>query len=175
MPEPVIIANRTFWARISAMFWLIEIVVGLSFAAGGIGYIGSGQNGVAAVLVVCGLMLSGVGVVLAATSFRIWLLKGPAIEMRDDGFIDRRIVDQLIPWPAIIWKVVFNSRAYSLQIDVRAPERQALNVYWEQRLMGRFNRLFKYPELTMVTLGTGRTAHQLAELMARFKPTDPPR
>ncbi len=86
MPEPVIIANRTFWARISAMFWLIEIVVGLSFAAGGIGYIGSGQNGVAAVLVVCGLMLSGVGVVLAATSFRIWLLKGPAIEMRQEGF-----------------------------------------------------------------------------------------
>ena len=41
--------------------------------------------------------------------------------------------------------------------------------------MGRFNRLFKYPELSVVTLGTGRTAHQLADLMARVKPTDPPR
>ncbi len=89
--------------------------------------------------------------------------------------IDRRIADQLIPWPAIIWKVVFNSRAYSLQIDVRAPERQALNVYWEQRLMGRCNRLFKYPELTVVTSGTGHSTHQLAAMMVRFKPQDPPR
>ncbi len=31
--------------------------------------------------------------------------------------------------------------------------------------MGRFNRLFKCPELSVVTLGTGRTAHQLADLM----------
>ncbi len=41
--------------------------------------------------------------------------------------------------------------------------------------MGHFNHLFKYPELSVVTLGTGRTAHQLADLMACVKPTDPPR
>ena len=86
MPEPASIANRPFWARISAVFWLVGIAVGLSFAAGGIGYIGSGENGVAAMLVICGLMLSGVGLVRAATSSRIWLLKGPAIEMRQEGF-----------------------------------------------------------------------------------------
>lgn len=111
MPEPVIIANCPFWARISAVFWVIEIAVGLSFAAGGAGYIGSGENGVALVLVFCGLLLAGAGAVLAATSFRIWRLNGPAIEMRDDGFIDRRIADRLIPWPAITWKLVFNSRS----------------------------------------------------------------
>ena len=66
------------------------------------------------------------------------------------------------------WKVVFNSRAYSLQFDVRPPQREALEVYWEQPVMGRFNRMFKYPELTIVTPGTGRTAHQQADLMARF-------
>ena len=36
--------------------------------------------------------------------------------------------------------------------------------------MGRFNRLFNYPELTVLTLGTGKTAHQLGDLMARYHP-----
>lgn len=170
MPEPVIIANRPFWARVFAVFWLIEIAVGLSFSAGGIGLAGSGESGVVAVLFACGLILAAVGVVMAASALRIWSLKGPAIEMRTDGFIDRRTADQLIPWQAISWKVVFNSRTYSLQLDVKPPEREALKVHWEQGLMGRLNRMFKYPELTVLTLGTGKTAHQLADLMARFKP-----
>ena len=88
MPEPVIIANRPFWARISAVFWVIEIAVGLSFAAGGAGYTGSGENGAALVLVICSLLLAG---------------------------------------PAPCW--CSTAAPNSLQIDVLAPGREALDIY----------------------------------------------
>jgi hypothetical protein len=167
MPEPVIIANRPFWARIFAIFWLIEIAAGLGFAAS---CVAAKETGVAIALAVGGLLLAAVGTVMAASSLRIWRLKGPAIAMSGEGLIDNRIAPQSIPWTAITYKVVFNSRAYSLQFDVDPPAREAIDVYWEHRLMGKFNRLLKFPELTVLTLGTGRSAHEIAGLMARFRP-----
>ncbi len=36
-------------------------------------------------------------------------------------------------------------------------------------MMGKLNRTFKYPEFTILTLGTGKTAHEIADLMKAFK------
>ncbi len=170
MAEPVIIHNRPFWARILTVFWAVEVAVGLVFAGVGASWLGAGENGLAGVTIGCGLLLAVVGVVMTGVSWRVWRLgQGPAIEMRDGGLVDRRIADATIPWAAISWAVIFNGRSYSLQFDVAPPERAALDVHWEQRLMGRFNRLFNYPELTMVTLGTAKSAHALGSLMESFK------
>ena len=166
MPDPVVIANRPCWARIVAAFWIAEVCVGLGFVAMGRD---TAENGIAGVMIVGGVLLAAAGVVLAAIALRIALLKGTAIAMTGEGLIDRRIGDRLIPWAAITWKIIFNGRAYSLQFDVAPSVRKALDVYWEQRLMGRFNRVFKYPELTMAALGTGMAAPDLGALMARFK------
>lgn len=171
MAEPVIIHNKPFWARILTVFWMIEVAVGLIFAGVGASWIGAGENGIAGVMIGCGLLLSVAGVVMTGVSWRVWRLgHGPAIEFNAKGLVDRRISGQVIPWPAVSWAVIFNGRSYSLQFDVARPERAALEVYWEQRLMGRFNRLFNYPELTMVTLGTGKSAHTLGRLLEGFKP-----
>jgi hypothetical protein len=169
MPDPIVIANRPLRARILAVFWIVETVVGLAFATTGMRGFGASENGLAGVMIFGGLLLSMVGVVLAATATRIALLEGPAIVMNAKGLIDRRLCEQVIPWKAISWKVIFNGRAYSLQFDVKPPWRKELKVYWQQRLMGRINRMFKYPELTVATLGTGLDAHDLAARMKRFK------
>ena len=170
MPDPVFIANRPFRARILSAFWIAETGIGLAFAATGMGWLGPGENGIAVVMICGGLLLATSGVVLAATATRIARLDGPAIVMKGAGFIDRRIGEQLIPWQAISWKLIFNGRAYSLQFDIAPPWRKRLRIYWEQRLIGRVNRMFKYPELTVATLGTGLGAHDLAAHMKRFKP-----
>jgi hypothetical protein len=170
MPDPVIIINRPFWARVFTVIWIVEVVAGLGFAAGGIGMLGAHETGVAAVLIVAGLLLAAVGVVMAGLSIQAARLKGPAIEMRPEGLLDRRIAAQIIPWEAISWRIVFNGRAYSLQFDVAQVQRNDLRLYWAQAAMGQFNRMFSYPELTVLTLGTGHTAHQLGNQMDRFCP-----
>ena len=155
MAEPVIIENRRFWARVLTLFWVAEVIMGLGFAATGIGWLGGEDIGLAAVMIVCALLLAGVGVMMTALSWRIARLKGAAIEMSEAGFLDRRIAEAVTPWNAIAWKIVFNSRSYSLQFDAAAPHGAALRRHWDLRLMGRFNRFFKYPEFTVVTLGAG--------------------
>lgn len=168
MPAPVIILNKPLWARIFTVLWGIEVLAGLGFAAGGFGLLGKGETGVAVVLIIAGLLLTIVGVVMTGISWQAARLTGPAIEMLPEGFRDRRITETVIPWSNLTWKVVFNGRAYSLQFDVDKDVRKTLHVYWAQRAMGVFNRSFNYPELTVLTLGTGKSAHQLGEILARF-------
>ncbi len=115
-------------------------------------------------------MLAAAGVVMASLSWRIARLKGPALELSDRGLLDRRLSPQVIPWAAIRWKVVFNGRSYSLQFDIAEPHRSGTAVYWDQRVMGWLNRLFRFPELTVVTLGTGKSAEVLGRELAKFSP-----
>ncbi len=170
MPEPVIIANRPLTARLLLPLWIIQTAMGLVFALAGLRLLGPGENGAAAVLIILGLVLAAAGVVMTGLSWRSAWLKGPAIEMTAEGFRDRRLSDQLIPWAALSWKLVFNGRGHAVQIDVAEPWRGNLGGFWAQRALGRFNRLFRHPEFTVLTLGTGRSAHAIAALLARFKP-----
>lgn len=170
MPETVIIENRPRWAWALALLWAIETVAGLGFAASGTMWLGAHENGAAAVLIGMGLLLVAAGVVMTAQCLRIARLKGAAIVMGGEGFLDRRVAERVIPWEAISWRIVFNGRSYSLHFSVAEPVRAGLSPHWEQRAMGRFNRLFGYPEFAMMTLGTGKSLGALAELMQRFKP-----
>jgi hypothetical protein len=173
MPEPVIIENRPRWAWALAALWTIETAAGLGFVLSGLSWLsqaGSRENGGGAVLLLMGVLLAAAGIIMTAQSLRIARLKGAAIVMNDQGLLDRRISAAVIPWEAIAWKVVFNGRSYAVQFSVAESERARLGVYWEQRALGRFNRLFGYPEFAMPVLGTGHRAGALAERMQRFKP-----
>ncbi|WP_373505654.1 hypothetical protein [Aestuariivirga sp.] len=170
MPDTVLIANKPFWARILAPFWVIETGSGLVFAWVGSSWLGGEENGVAWVLIAGGLLLAVAGVIMARLSWRVARLADAALELSDAGLLDRRLSPDLIPWEAIAWKVVFNGRSYSLQFDLTEPQRSGLAVYWDQKLVGRFNRLFGFPEFTAVTLGTGLTAHHLGECFSQFRP-----
>jgi hypothetical protein len=89
--------------------------------------------------------------------------------MSEAGFLDRRLADVVTPWDAVAWKIVFNGRSYSLQFDAAEPHGSSLRRHWDQRLMGRLNRLFKYPEFTILTLGTAKNVAELGALMSRFR------
>lgn len=171
MPQPVVITNRPFWARILTAFWVAETMLGLAFVAMGASWIGAEHPVFVAGLFIGGLVLAGIGAPMAANSWRIARLKGTAIEMTDAGFRDHRIAETLTPWQAIAWKIVFNGRSYSLQFDVAQPHRDALLVHWDQRLLGHLNQVLGYPEFTVVTLGTQHGVDDLAHLMGQFRPS----
>jgi hypothetical protein len=169
MNSSVTIENRPFRARLLVLFWMVEIGVGLAFAAAGAARMGSGENGVAGVMIAGGVLLSIVGVIMAAISWRIARIRGPVLTLGPSGLMDRRICEQVIPWSAVSWKIIFNGRAYALQFDVAEPERSSLDPYWEQQAIGKFNSLFRYPEFSVAALGTGRTIYDLADIMKRYK------
>lgn len=173
MRQPVIIENRSSWARILAVFWVAEVVLGLAFTAAGASWIGVEQPVLVAAILIGGLLLAAIGVPMAAGSRRIARLPGSAVEMSEDGFRDRRIAEVVTPWQAIAWKIVFNGRSYSLQFDVAEPYRNALRLHWDQRLLAFLNRALGYPEFTVVTLGTGHGVDELGRLMFQFRPPKP--
>lgn len=169
MPAPVTIPNRPFWARLLVPFWVIEVLMGLYFAWIGFSRLGPGENGMAVLLLVMGLLLAAAGVVMTGLALRVALLKGDALKFTEDGFHDRRLSPDLIPWEALRWKVIFNGRGHSLQFDLEDGFRKGFRAYWHQRAMARFNRLFKQPEFTVVTLGTGLDARDIGKRLEAFK------
>lgn len=170
MPEPVIIPNRPFWARVLLPFWVLQMAMGALFAAAGLRMLGPGENGAAVILILMGLLLVTAGAVLAGLSWRIASLRGNAIEMTAEGLLDRRLARQRIPWEAISWKVIFNGRSYSVQMDVAEQARNTLGLYWHQRASGLVSRMLRQPELSVVSIGTGLSAHEIAARMQRFRP-----
>jgi hypothetical protein len=173
MPEATTILNRPFWARVLLVFWGVEVAMGLLFAKVGFGWLGPSENGMAVLLIALGLLLALAGVVMTGLCWRIARLKGPAIEMTAEGLLDRRLAPTRIGWEHVAWKLVFNGRSHALHLDVGEPARSNLRPFWEQRAMGLFNRLFRYPEFTIVTLGTGLSSRKIATRMEAFKPPCP--
>ena len=165
MAEPVSISNRPFWAIVFTVFWVVEIVFGGFIIATGVSWLGGRENGAAVVIILGGVLVMAAGVMMVDVSWQVARLKGAAIEITPQGFRDRRLNETVIAWADITHKVVFNGRAYSLQFDLTPQARAGYCVSWGNRMMGALNRFFKYPEFTIVTLGTGKTAHEIARLM----------
>jgi hypothetical protein len=169
MPAPVMIANRPMLPRLLLLFWVAEIGVGLLFAAAGYELLGPSENGGAVVLIVMGLVLTLAGLIMAGHCWRVVRLSGNAIEMTDAGLMDRRLSARPIAWEAIAWKVIFNGRSYALQMNVAEPARSAAGITWSARALGMFSRLLRQPEFNVASLGTGLSAHGIAERMSAFR------
>lgn len=163
MPETVIIPNRPFWARALLLLCAVEIGMGLLFI-----YAGATQP--SGFVLVLGCLITALFLWLAAFAWPIARLREPALELRPEGLLDRRLAPSVIPWEAISWKILFNGRAYSLKFDVAEHARQALSPSVPNQLAGRFNRLWRHPEFTIHTLGTGLSADQLGDKLKLFKP-----
>lgn len=164
------IENRPLLARLLLLFWAAAAVMGGLFAAAGLRLLGPGEKGGALLLLVLGLTLVAAGIVMGGLCWRIGRLRGPAIELSDEGLLDRRLSPRRIDWQTIDWRITFNGRAYAVQFDVSPAIRAGLGIYWPQRVLGMFSRLLGRPGLTLVTLGTGLSAHQLGGLIEPFKP-----
>ncbi|PZF76776.1 hypothetical protein DK847_09895 [Aestuariivirga litoralis] len=170
MPAPVLIPNRPLIARLLLLFWVAEIAVGLLFVAAGHGLLRPAENGGAIVLMVMGVVLSLAGVVMAGHCWRIASLAGNAIEMTEAGLLDRRLSARPIAWEAIDWKVIFNGRSYSLQMNIAEPARSTAGIFWPARALGLFSRVLRQPEFNVPALGTGLSADDIGKRMAGFKP-----
>lgn len=170
MPAPVLIPNRPLLPRLLLLFWVAEIGVGILFAVAGYGLLRPGENGGALVLMLMGLVLVAAGIVMAGHCWRIARLTGNAIEMTEAGLLDRRLADKAIPWQAISWKVIFNGRSYSLQMNIAEPARSAARIAWTARALGLLSRGLRQPEFTVAALGTGLSAHELGQRMSTFLP-----
>ncbi len=162
MVDTVIIPNRPFWARALLLLCAVEIGMGLLFIYAG----ATRSSGLALAL---GSLMTALFLWLAVFSWPIAWLREPAIELRPEGLLDRRLARSVIPWEAVSWKILFNGRAYSLKIDVAEPARHAMRPYMLARIAAPFSRLWRHPEFTLHTLGTRHNAHQLGEKLRLFK------
>lgn len=165
----VTIQPTRFWPRVMLAFWLIEAVLGLMFAGMGLGWLGHEQPLLLAAVTAGGLILAFAGLVMAAVCWAAAWPGGPAIEMSPAGFRDRRIADRLIPWASMRWGIVATGRGVaSLQFDVDPGLARQLQVRPGSRWTGRLNRLFGYPQFTVMPLGTGKPVQELADLMSGY-------
>jgi hypothetical protein len=171
MPAPVLIPNRPLVARLLLLFWVAEIAVGVLFALAGYGLLRPSENGGAAVLIIMGVVLCLAGMVMVGHCWRIANLVGNAIELTDAGLLDRRLSANPIPWDTISWKVIFNGRSYSLQMNIAEPARSAAGIAWPARALGLLSRVLRQPEFAIASLGTGLSAHDIGERFAPFKPS----
>jgi hypothetical protein len=162
MADTVIIPNRPFWARALLFLCVIELAMGVLFMAAGF----TQSSGLVLGL---GVLITLLFLWLAAFAWPMAWLREPAIELRPEGLLDRRLARSVIPWEAVSWKILFNGRAYSVKFDVTGPARQSLNLPPLHRLTAIFSRLWRQPEFTLHTLGTGFNAHQLGEKLKQFK------
>ncbi len=105
---------------------------------------------------------------MSEVSWRVARLKGAAIEMTDQGFRDRRLSETLIPG-ATSTGGSFSTASPGAFSSIWHQAARCHRVSWGNRMMGKLNRTFKYPEFTILTLGTGKTAHEIADLMKAFK------
>jgi hypothetical protein len=171
MPAPVLIPNRPLVARLLLLFWVAEIAVGVLFALAGYGLLRPSENGGAAVLIIMGVVLCLAGMVMVGHCWRIANLVGNAIELTDAGLLDRRLSANPIPWDTISWKVIFNGRSYSLQMNIAEPARSAAVIAWPARALGLLSRVLRQPEFAIASLGTGLSAHDIGARFAPFKPS----
>jgi len=171
MPAPVLIPNRPLVARLLLLFWVAEIAVGVLFALAGYGLLRPSENGGAAVLIIMGVVLCLAGIVMVGHCWRIVNIVGNAIELTDAGLLDRRLSANPIPWDTISWKVIFNGRSYSLQMNIAEPARSAAGIAWPARALGLLSRVLRQPEFAIASLGTGLSAHDIGARFAPFKPS----
>jgi hypothetical protein len=171
MPAPVLIPNRPLIARLLLLFWVAEIAVGVLFAVAGYGLLRPSENGGAAVLIIMGVVLCLAGVVMAAHCWRIATLSGNAIELTEAGLLDRRLSARPIPWDTISWKVIFNGRSYSLQMNIAEPARSVAAIAWPARALGLLSTMLRQPEFAIAALGTGLSAHDIGARITPFKPS----
>ena len=171
MADSVSIENKPFWARFFTVFWAIEAVMGLVFAALGFSWLGGQENGVAWVLIVIGLHARRGQ---RHDDGRVLARRPPQGHgHRDDRAGFPRPAAVADPDPVgrpLTWAVVFNGRSYSLQFDLTPEIRSRYRVSWGNRMAAAMNRAFRYPEFTVMTLGTGKGISQLDQLMRQFKP-----
>ena len=81
-------------------------------------------------------------------------LVGNAIELTDAGLLDRRLSANPIPWDTISWKVIFNGRSYSLQMNIAEPARSSAGIAWPARALGLLSKLLRQPEFAIAALGS---------------------
>lgn len=168
MDGRVVIEATRVWPMILAIFWLAEAVFGLVLGGMGIAWIGQEDGFVVAGLIGASAFLVFIGVLMCGASWSVVQISGPVIVKDKTGFLDRRISDQVIPWKAMRWGVFATGRG-ATSLLFRTDPAISLKVKWPLRLMGRLNALFRYPPHTVLTLGTGKSVQELADMISEFR------
>lgn len=171
MPERIEIMPTRAGPLVSTVFWFAEAVLGLGLGGYGLSIAGREHGFLTATLLAGSALLVLFGVVMGAVSLAILRLDGPAIVMNAAGFRDLRLSDQTVPWKAMRWGMFSSGRGgRSLQFDV--GDGMDYRTTWPHRILGAINRTFRHPPHTVMTLGTGKSVQELAEMISVFrKPT----
>jgi hypothetical protein len=167
MDEHVTFGPTRFWPRFQAVLWTLETLLGVGAVAGGVWQLAEGRWPVGAGLVVMGAVLAPVGLSMAGLSWITARARGPVVEMTPLGFRDIRISADLIPWQGFRWDLCAAGRG---RVSLQVGSAQPCRLRWPTRLQAPLNRLTGNPPWTVLTLGTGASAEDIAAQLRRFCP-----
>jgi hypothetical protein len=165
----MVIHATTFGAKIVLVFWLCLMGFGVFLLAMGPWLVDDWMLYVLA-MVPSGLFFVWVGANLGMAAWYTLRFKHEMVVFDTSGFCDRRISPNLIPWADLEWRTAIGGKSVSLMFDVKPAIRQELVLTFPARQLAVLNRLTGYPQFTVMSLGTGKSAMELASLMSQFKP-----
>jgi hypothetical protein len=167
MDEPVSLGPTRPWPLIQAVLWTAGALGGLAALGGGLMFMADGEPLLFSLTMLAGgALLAVLGAMMAGLCWHTALAEGPVIAMSAEGFRDCRISPDRIAWEGLSWGLFYGGKGNrSLQFETPVP----IAVRWPMRLLARLNRLTGTPPYAVLSLGTGRSAAELAALMARFR------
>lgn len=162
--QTIRIEARRGQALLLCIFWAPVTGAALLFLLAGLWLVP--RNPLAgAVLTTCGAILLPITSAIVAICLHSLLMNGPILELGPDGFRDRRICDETLPWQQLSWRSVTTPRGPA---PPQFRTNQPIPARWPYRLLVALNTLLRQPPYAVLPLATGKSATELADLMARF-------
>ncbi|MBN8993870.1 MAG: hypothetical protein J0H94_01500 [Rhizobiales bacterium] len=167
----LVVPNSPGVARAFGVFWVASALLGLAFATHGAGF---GEEGWYVTLMVgLGLFITLVGTILGVLSFARARIRGPLLTIGPEGLRDAGVSDRLIPWPALSWRHEVYFRGAAIMYDVDETVTGPLTLGLPIRILAAANRAFGYGRFSLMTMGTGKSLEELAELLSAYKAESP--
>ncbi len=165
-PEQTVhIPARRGQALLLCIFWAPVAAAALAFLLGGL-WLMPGKPLAGGILAACGAILLPITAAMFAICLRCLRLDGPILEFGPNGLMDRRICDDPLPWATLTWRSVVTPRGPS---PPQFHTNRAVAAHWPYRLLAILNLALRQPPYAVLPLATGKTAGELADLMARFR------
>ncbi|MCC0014451.1 MAG: hypothetical protein H6877_14235 [Rhodobiaceae bacterium] len=155
--------------QLLGLYWLVQLAIGVSACFAGLYF--SSQN------TIFGLVLAGTGVILALVSVGflsdVWFRMNsnlPTIEVSADGFLDRRLSREPIPWDEIAGIPYYWYRQRSLAVILKDSANPRISPILALRLMERYGKMLDMPGYTVIVKGSDATIETVEAAIRRFAP-----
>ena len=167
--QAITFENSSIGLKVFGLFWLLELIVAVAFLFGGF-YFASQDP-------IFGLVISGTAAFLLFTSiaflsdvrFRLFDAQ-PTIVVSSEGFLDRRLSREPIPWDEIAAIPYYWYRQRSLAVILKDPANPRLNPIFALKFQEWLGKLLNMPGYPVILSGNNAEVPSLEDAIRKFAP-----